>query len=156
MKMKVKVLFDVNVPRPLRDELPRHTVKTMQELGWDQMADKEVLMTRAAQEGFQVFVTKDKNIKHQVNLDKSKVILYEMPVPGSETRRSFEYLKSQMPKLREFLYELEFERRYERQQQIDEREQTTAQGASTHKKQVENQNAPEREREHELDWELEP
>lgn len=125
MKMKVKVLFDADVPRPLRDELPRHTVKTMQEMGWGRMKDKEVLMTRAAQEGFEVFVTKDKNIKYQINPTKCGVLIYELNVPGSETRRSFEYLKSQMPILREFLYELEFERRHERQQEIEEREEPT-------------------------------
>lgn len=122
MKMKVKVLFDANVPRSLRRELPRHTVKTMQEMGWGRMKDKEALMTRAAQEGFEVFVTKDLNIKHQVNLEKSKVILYELHLPGSERKREREHLKSQMPALREFLYEVEFERRYERQQQMDEQE----------------------------------
>lgn len=105
----MNVLFDENVPRPLRNELPGHSVKTVQQMGWAGMGDQE-LLNRASEAGFDLFVTKDRNIKHQVNLDKSPVETYELRVPGSERKTQFEYLKTQMPALRDRLIQLERKR----------------------------------------------
>jgi hypothetical protein len=61
------ILFDHGTPAPLRSFLRGHTVKKTQDLGWDMLNNGELL--RAAEEAaFEVFLTTDKNIRHQQNL----------------------------------------------------------------------------------------
>jgi hypothetical protein len=63
----VKILFDHNLPRRLRDHLPGHQISTTREMKWEQLRNGE-LMSIAAQAGFEVLVTIDKKIEHQQNL----------------------------------------------------------------------------------------
>ena len=51
---------------PLREYLNSHQVETAFELGWSTLTNGE-LLTRAEQEGFEVFVTTDKKLPHQQN-----------------------------------------------------------------------------------------
>ncbi|MEQ1472639.1 MAG: hypothetical protein ABLQ96_02395 [Candidatus Acidiferrum sp.] len=63
------VLFDHGTPAPLRSFLAGHTVRESKELGWDRLSNGELL--RAAEEAaFEVFLTTDKNIRHQQNLSQ--------------------------------------------------------------------------------------
>ena len=59
-----KVLLDEGVPRPLVGAFPMGTATTVDLLGWKGMKNG-VLLRRAAAEGFDVFVTCDKNLPHQ-------------------------------------------------------------------------------------------
>jgi hypothetical protein len=63
----VKILFDHNLPRRLREHLPGHEIRTTREMKWEQLRNG-VLMSIAAAAGFNVFVTIDKQIEHQQNL----------------------------------------------------------------------------------------
>jgi AmiR/NasT family two-component response regulator len=63
----VKILFDQNLPRRLRKYLPRHEIYTTREMKWEQLRNG-ALMARAAEAGFEVLVTIDKQIEHQQNL----------------------------------------------------------------------------------------
>jgi len=63
----VKILFDHNLPRSLREHLPGHEIRTTREMQWEQLRNG-ALMTIAAGAGFEVFVTIDKQIEHQQNL----------------------------------------------------------------------------------------
>jgi hypothetical protein len=63
----VKILFDHNLPRRLREHLPGHEIRTTREMKWEQLRNG-VLMSMAAAAGFNVFVTIDKQIEHQQNL----------------------------------------------------------------------------------------
>lgn len=63
----MKILFDHNLPRRLREHLPGHEIRTTQEMKWEQLRNGE-LMSVAAAAGFEVFVTIDKQIEHQQNL----------------------------------------------------------------------------------------
>lgn len=59
-----RVLLDHCVPRGVAKELPHCEVKTAFHQGWAALKDGELL--RAAQNaGFEVFITSDKNIRHQ-------------------------------------------------------------------------------------------
>ena len=52
---------------PLREYLGLHQVETAFELGWRTLTNGQ-LLARADQEGFEVFVTTDKNLLYQQNL----------------------------------------------------------------------------------------
>jgi hypothetical protein len=60
----LRILFDKNVPYPLRRHLAKHDVRTAEELAWAQMVNGDLL--RAAEDaGFEVMVTADQNLEYQ-------------------------------------------------------------------------------------------
>ena len=64
------ILLDQGTPVPIRRFLTQHTVRTATEQGWATLANGE-LLTAAEAEGFDVFVTTDKNLPFQQNLRAS-------------------------------------------------------------------------------------
>jgi hypothetical protein len=62
----VKVLFDQGTPAPLRRALVGHSVETAYERNWSSLQNG-ALIGAAEAEGFEVFVTTDKNLKYQQN-----------------------------------------------------------------------------------------
>ena len=63
----MKVLFDNNVPAPLRRHLVGHVVRTARKMGWHEWSNG-ALLTIAEQGGFDVLVTADQNLSYQQNL----------------------------------------------------------------------------------------
>ena len=63
----MRVLFDQGTPAPLRHALVGHSVETAFELGWGTLQNGALLAAAEAQ-GFEVFLTTDKNLKYQQNL----------------------------------------------------------------------------------------
>ncbi len=63
----MRVLFDQGTPAPLRAALQDHVVVTALECGWDRLTDRE-LLDHAEADGFQVIVTTDQNLRHQMIL----------------------------------------------------------------------------------------
>jgi predicted nuclease of predicted toxin-antitoxin system len=62
----MKVLLDECTPRVVKKRLPGMDIRTVQEMGWSGLKNGELL---AAAEGeFDVFITTDKNLRHQQNL----------------------------------------------------------------------------------------
>ena len=61
-----RVLFDENMPRELRRDLPEFEIRTVQEQGWSGLKNGELL--RVSQEESAVFVTGDKRLQHQQNI----------------------------------------------------------------------------------------
>ena len=74
----MRVLFDHNVPKKLRQLLPGHTVSTSRELGWDTLKNGDLLEASEAN-GFAVMVTGDKNLSYQQNLKGRKIALIVLP-----------------------------------------------------------------------------
>ena len=64
----VRVLFDQGTPAPLRHALIGHIVETAFERGWATLQNGE-LIAAAEEARFEVFVTTDKNLKDQQNLE---------------------------------------------------------------------------------------
>ena len=62
----MRILFDQGTPAPLRRALKQHTVSIAYEKGWDKLENGELL--KAAEAEFDVFVTTDKNLRHQQRL----------------------------------------------------------------------------------------
>jgi hypothetical protein len=63
----MKVLFDNGTPKPIERVLTRHEVFHARQIGWHELKNGE-LLTRAEGEGFDVFVTTDRNLRYQQNL----------------------------------------------------------------------------------------
>lgn len=64
----MKILFDQGTPVPLRRAFGDHKVETTFERGWSELANG-ALVHAAESMGFDVFVTTDKNLRYQQNLD---------------------------------------------------------------------------------------
>ncbi len=63
----MKILLDHGTPRPLRRELPEHSVDTAADKGWDRLANGD-LIDSAEQDGYEILITTDQNMRHQQNL----------------------------------------------------------------------------------------
>ena len=86
------VLFDKNVPYPLRRYLSPHLVRVAEELGWGRLANGDLLkMAEAA--GIELMITADQNIRYQQNLSERKIALV---VLGSSL---WPFLKEHLPEI---------------------------------------------------------
>lgn len=63
----MRVLFDQNVPRALRNFLPGHAVRTAAEMGWSTLANGDMVDT-AERAGFEAIITADRNLRFQVDI----------------------------------------------------------------------------------------
>ena len=70
----MRVLFDQGTPVPLRRYLSGHSVETAYERGWSQLANGD-LLTCAEQEGYEVLVTTDRNLRYQQNLAGRRIAI---------------------------------------------------------------------------------
>jgi hypothetical protein len=73
-----RVLLDHCVPRRVRTALTAHDVFTTFEQGWSQLKNGQ-LLSAAEGNGFDVFVTCDKNLKYQQNLVTRKIAIVVLP-----------------------------------------------------------------------------
>jgi hypothetical protein len=69
----MNVLLDACVPRPLRNFLPDHTVRTAQEMGWGRLKNGALL--QAVEPQFNAFLTSDQNLKYQQNIAGRKLAI---------------------------------------------------------------------------------
>jgi hypothetical protein len=73
----VNVLLDECTPRVVKKRLPKLNIQTVQEMGWSGLKNGELL---AAAEGhFDVFVTTDKNLRYQQNLQGRQLAVLLLP-----------------------------------------------------------------------------
>ena len=66
-----RILFDENMPRLLRRDLPEFEVRTVQEEGWTGLNNGALL--REAETTFEVLVTVDKRLQHQQNIASFRI-----------------------------------------------------------------------------------
>jgi hypothetical protein len=78
-KHEMRVLFDKNVPVPLRQSLTQHQVRTAAEQGWGTLSNGE-LIAQAEKAGFDLLLTCDQNLTYQQNLSRHRL---SMVVLGS-------------------------------------------------------------------------
>ena len=84
----MKILFDQGTPVPLRRHLTEHLVDTAFERGWSNLHNGD-LLGRAEEDGYQLLITTDQNIKHQQNLADRRLavlILLSTSWPGIRLR----------------------------------------------------------------------
>lgn len=89
----MRVLLDESVPRPLSQLIAGHDVTTVVEHGWAGMRNGELLQ-RASDE-FEVFVTVDKNLPQQQDLQRYSVAVVIL----AATTNRLEDLKPLVPQL---------------------------------------------------------
>ena len=68
----LRILFDHNTPDPLRRYLRQHIVETAGEKGWASIANG-ALIRLAEEEGYDILVTADQNIRHQQNIGRARI-----------------------------------------------------------------------------------
>ena len=79
----MRVLLDEQLPRRLVRELTGHDVRTVQQQGWAGFQNGEILR-RAADEGFQVFLTGDRNLQFQQNLVRARIDVVILVAPSNK------------------------------------------------------------------------
>lgn len=71
----MRVLFDKNVSVGVRRFLPKHDIRTFVETQWPDQLENGELLKMAEQNGFEVLVTSDQNIRYQQNLAGRRLAL---------------------------------------------------------------------------------
>ena len=77
----MRVLFDQGTPVPLRQSLKHHKITTVYERGWSKLANGE-LLDAAEEEGFEILVTTDLNLKYQQNLKSRRTAVVVLSTPS--------------------------------------------------------------------------
>ncbi len=95
------ILFDQGTPVPIRRFLKGDIVRTAFEQGWDRLKNGE-LIAAAEQAGFDVFVTTDKNMRYQQNLERRRIAVVvlgqqQWPLLRPHIQRVVEGVKSAEP-----------------------------------------------------------
>jgi len=82
------VLLDEQLPRHLAREVGGHNVSTVQQRGWAGLKNGELLRV-AADAGFEVLVTADRNLQFQQNLSLAQlgIVLFVAPSNALEDLR---------------------------------------------------------------------
>ena len=70
----MRIFFDQGTPVPLRRFLNPHHVETAFERGWSTLGNGELLAV-AEQEGFEVFVTTEKNLRETQTLSRGSIAI---------------------------------------------------------------------------------
>jgi hypothetical protein len=73
----MRVLFDQNIPRNLRQFMKRHEVRTAANMGWGRVENGE-LLAKAEEAGFDVFLTGDQSLSYQQNLHARRIGIVEL------------------------------------------------------------------------------
>ena len=83
----MRVLLDEQLPRHLAREIVGHDTSTVQQRGWAGLKNGELLRV-AADAGFDVLVTADRNLQFQQNLSQSQlgIILFVASSPNQESK----------------------------------------------------------------------
>jgi hypothetical protein len=74
------ILFDHVTPRGIARFLPGHTITRARQRGWDKLSNGD-LLAEAERAGFDVFLTADKNIRYQQNLEGRKIAVVVLSTP---------------------------------------------------------------------------
>ena len=69
-----RVLFDVNVPRPVARLLIGHAVEFADQRGWRELTNGD-LLAAAERDGFDVMLTADTNLRYQQNLATRRIAI---------------------------------------------------------------------------------
>ncbi|MCX2494360.1 DUF5615 family PIN-like protein [Pedobacter sp. PF22-3] len=70
----MKLLFDENLPKRLKEHFEEHEIYTVRDMGWNGVKNGELLKLMIADE-FDVLITFDKNLQFQQNFSK-----YTLPI----------------------------------------------------------------------------
>ena len=96
----MKILFDQGTPRPLREHLHGHTVDTAAGRGWSGLGNGD-LVEEAEQEGYEVLITTDQNMRYQQNLiDKRLAIVVLLSTAWPYVQPRIEEIRTVLDEIR--------------------------------------------------------
>jgi hypothetical protein len=78
----MRLLLDESVPSRLRGSLTDHSVRTVVEAGWSGIKNGKLLTLAAAE--FDAFITVDKNLSFQQNLEKLPIAVVVLDAVSNE------------------------------------------------------------------------
>lgn len=73
----MRIIIDESVPSVVKRGLPEWNILSVQEAGWAGLQNGELLRLISAD--FDVFITSDKNLRHQQNLSKLQLSIILLP-----------------------------------------------------------------------------
>lgn len=73
----MKIIIDECVPNIVKRGLPSHNIVTVQEMDWAGVKNGELLKLVSGE--FDVFITSDKNLRHQQNLEALELAVILLP-----------------------------------------------------------------------------
>ncbi|MCI0392167.1 MAG: hypothetical protein MOB07_25835 [Acidobacteria bacterium] len=73
----MNILLDECTPRIVKKRLPHFAIRTVQEMGWAGIKNGPLL--KLVEAHFEVFITTDKNLRHQQNLAQTKLAFILLP-----------------------------------------------------------------------------
>ena len=73
----MRIILDECVPSIAKRGLPRRSIVTVQEMGWAGIKNGALLRLVAGE--FDVFITSDKNLRHQQNLSNFDLAIIVLP-----------------------------------------------------------------------------
>ena len=73
----MKIIIDECVPHIVKKRLPERQIKTVQEMNWAGIKNGELL--KLVETNFEVFITSDKNLRYQQNLQNRKFAILLLP-----------------------------------------------------------------------------
>ncbi len=73
----MKIIIDECVPSIVKRGLPDHAIVSVQDMGWAGVKNGQLLKLVSAD--FDVFITSDKNLRHQQNLSAIELAIVLLP-----------------------------------------------------------------------------
>jgi hypothetical protein len=73
----MNIIIDECVPHIVKKGLPNRRIKTVQEMGWSGEKNGELL--KLVEADFDVFITSDKNLSYQQNLQNRTIAILLLP-----------------------------------------------------------------------------
>lgn len=72
----MKIILDENLPKYLKKLFQEHSITTVQEEGWAGMKNGELI--KIISQNFEVFITADKNLKYQQNIQHYDIAIIQI------------------------------------------------------------------------------
>ncbi len=83
----MNIIIDECVPHIVKKRLPNRLIKTVQEMGWSGEKNGELLKLVEAE--FDVFITSDKNLSYQQNLENRTIAIFTSSKQSSSDNRKY-------------------------------------------------------------------
>ena len=94
----MKLLLDENLPNRLKADFPDHEVATVRDMGWHGVKNGP-LLSLMIENGFNAFLTFDKNLQHQQNFKKYTITVFVL----SAVNNTYPELTKLAPKIHTLL-----------------------------------------------------
>jgi hypothetical protein len=94
----MRILLDENLPKKLKLDFPEHEVHTVRDKKWNGIQNG-ALLKLLEENGFDVFLTFDKNLEHQQNFKKYTVAVFIL----SAAINRYNILTALTPRIKSYL-----------------------------------------------------